>query len=187
MKVVAGLGNPGPRYDATRHNVGWWAIDRIAHDWSVGAFRENGPVLVADADLDGEAIRLVKPTRYMNRSGPALAPVVGRRDFDVSSDLLVIVDDANLDVGKLRLRPSGSAGGHNGLRSVEDALGTRGYARLRIGVGSPPDGADWTEWVLSPPPPDDEERLVELLPDVTRAVEAWVAEGAREAMNRFNR
>lgn len=187
MKVVAGLGNPGSRYDATRHNVGWWAVDRIAHDWSVGGFRDDGPVLAADADLEGEAVRLVKPTLYMNRSGPALAPVVGHRDFEVSSDLLVIVDDANLDVGRLRLRPSGGAGGHNGLRSVEEALGTRDYARLRIGVGRPPDGEDWTEWVLSAPPPDDEERLVQLLPDVTRAVEVWVAEGIREAMNRFNR
>lgn len=187
MKVVLGLGNPGPRYDATRHNVGWWAVDRIAYDRDLGAFREEGPVLVADGTIGDRPVLLAKPTTYMNRSGRALTFLAGLDDFDVRVDLLVLVDDASLDVGRLRLRPAGGAGGHNGLRSVEEALGTREYARLRIGVGTVPPGTDLTDWVLSPMPEEDEETIVDLLPEVTRAVEAWISEGADAAMNRFNR
>jgi len=187
MKVVVGLGNPGPRYDSTRHNVGWWALDRMAYDWEFGAFREDGPVLASDGVVAGEDVRLAKPTTYMNRSGRALTFLAGYPDFRVESDLLLVVDDASLDVGRLRLRPSGSAGGHNGLRSAEEALGTREYARLRIGVGPPPDGVDLADWVLSSFPPSDEERILELLPEATGAAEAWIAEGAEASMNRFNR
>lgn len=187
MKAVVGLGNPGPRYDDTRHNVGWWALDRIAYDWDLGGFRREGPTLFAEGALDGEPVRLVKPTTYVNRSGRALTFLAEHPDLDPDADLLVIVDDVSLDAGRLRLRPSGGPGGHNGLRSIEEALGTRDYARLRIGVGRPPEGADLTEWVLSPLPPEDEEAVVGLLPDVTRAVEVWIREGVEAAMNRFNR
>lgn len=187
MKVVVGLGNPGPEYDDTRHNVGWWAVDRLAHDWDLGPFRREGAALIAEGGVAGTPILLVKPTTYMNRSGRALASVELPDEFDVSSDLLVVVDDAALEVGRLRLRPEGGAGGHNGLQSIEDALGTGAYARLRIGVGRPPEGADWTDWVLSSMPAEDEERVVELLDDVVAAVELWLADGAEAAMNRFNR
>ena len=187
MKAVVGLGNPGPEYDQTRHNVGWWAVDRLAYDWDVGGFHKEGPVLLAEGSVDGRDIRLAKPVTYMNRSGQALTFLGNRRDFRLESDLLVIVDDASLDVGRLRIRPSGGAGGHNGLRSIEEALGTREYARLRIGVGRCPDGVDLTDWVLSPMPDEDEEAVVELLPDVTRAVEVWATDGVEAAMNRFNR
>lgn len=187
MKVVVGLGNPGPRYDDTRHNVGWWAVDRIAYDWDLGALERQASVLSVEGRLDGESVRLAKPLTHMNRSGRALTFLAEYPDFEVESDLLVIVDDASLDVGRLRLRPGGGAGGHNGLRSVEEALGTQSYARLRIGVGRCPEGVDMTDWVLSPVPEEDEERIVELLPEATRAVEAWIVHGVDAAMNRFNR
>jgi len=187
MKVVVGLGNPGPEYDDTRHNVGWWALDRLAHDWDLGPFRREGAALVAEGPVGEARVLLVKPTTYMNRSGAALASLGFPDEFDVSSDLLVLVDDAALEVGRLRLRPEGGAGGHNGLRSLEAALGTRAYARLRIGVGRPPEGEDLTEWVLSPMPAEDEDRVLALLDEVRRAAEAWLSEGAEAAMNRFNR
>lgn len=187
MKVVVGLGNPGPRYDDTRHNVGWWAVDRLAYDWDLGALEREGPVLTAVGTVDGETVRLAKPLTHMNRSGQALTFLAEFAGFELSSDLLVVVDDASLDVARLRIRPRGGAGGHNGLHSVQEALGTEEFARLRIGVGRCPEDVDLTDWVLSSLPEDDEDRIVELLPEVTRAVETWAIEGVDAAMNRFNR
>ncbi len=187
MFVVCGLGNPGPEYDATRHNVGWWVVDRLSADWSLGPFRRENRALVAEGRVGDHFVRLMKPRMYMNRSGAALAPLRGLDGFRIGRDLLVVVDDAALDVGRVRFRSGGSAGGHNGLRSVEAALGTQDYARLRIGVGPVPPGEDMADFVLSEPPADEEDRLVALLPELTDAVRAWLDEGVEAAMNRFNR
>lgn len=187
MKIVCGLGNPGREYDATRHNVGWWLVDRLSSDWGVGPFRRNGPTLVADGVVGGEGVLLLKPLTYMNRSGAVLAPLLDDPDVDISKDLLVVVDDVALDVGRVRLRPSGSPGGHNGLKSVEAALGTREYARLRIGVGSGPPDVDLVDWVLSEFDPEDEEEVLGLLPELAEAVRVWMSEGIEAAMSRYNR
>lgn len=187
MKVVVGLGNPGPEYDSTRHNVGWWLADRLAYDWKFGAFRRDGRALISEGTVCEQVIRVCKPTTYMNRSGQALRFMHEMEEFDVSRDLLVVVDDAALDVGRVRFRPSGSPGGHNGLKSISGALRSDEYPRLRIGVGRKPEGMDLAEWVLSPMPAEDEEVVVGLLPDLTRAVEAWIEEGTEAVMNRFNR
>ncbi len=186
LKVIAGLGNPGPEYDDTRHNVGWWVLDRLAYDWDLGAFSKEGRALVSRGRVDEDRVRLIKPTTYMNRSGAAVAPFRNDEDFQVGSDLLVVVDDAALDVGKVRFRPSGSAGGHNGLKSIEAALGTKDYPRLRIGVGRCPAGVDLADWVLGPMPPEDEDVIVDLLPRLTEAVEVWMKDGTEAAMSRFN-
>ncbi|MDX1646339.1 MAG: aminoacyl-tRNA hydrolase [Longimicrobiales bacterium] len=187
MKVVIGLGNPGPEYDATRHNVGWWMVDRLAYDWDFGPFRREGKAMVADGVVDGVGVRLMKPTTFMNRSGQALGTLRGLDDFDPSEDLLVVVDDAAMDVGRVRFRPLGGAGGHNGLRSIAGALQSEVYARLRIGVGRRPEGQDLSDWVLSPMPGEEEETVLELLAELTGAVEVWMREGIEAAMNRFNR
>ncbi len=187
MKVVLGLGNPGPDYDATRHNVGWWLVDRLAYDWDLPPFRRSGPAWFTEGPVGARRARLVKPTTYMNRSGAALRTLDDIEDFDAGSDLLVVVDDAALDVGRVRLRPSGSPGGHNGLKAVSGALRSDAYARLRIGVGRRPGGVDLADWVLSPMPQEDEDVVVGLLPELTQAVEAWMTEGVEAAMNRFNR
>jgi PTH1 family peptidyl-tRNA hydrolase len=104
MKVVVGLGNPGPEYDATRHNVGWWVADRLAYDWDFDAFRRDGRMLVTEGTVDRETVRLVKPATYMNRSGLAMRPLLQTEGFDPAADLLVVVDDAALDVGRVRFR-----------------------------------------------------------------------------------
>ena len=187
MKAVIGLGNPGPEYDATRHNVGWWAVDRLAYDWDFGPFERTWRAVRSDGTVGDEAVRLVKPTAYMNRSGQALRFLSELEGFDPSEDLLVVVDDAALDVGRVRFRPEGSPGGHNGLKSVSGALRSNQYPRLRIGVGTKPEGEDLSDWVLSPMPEEDEDVVVELLPELTRGVEVWVQEGIEAAMNRFNR
>ncbi|MBI4538962.1 MAG: aminoacyl-tRNA hydrolase [Gemmatimonadetes bacterium] len=187
MKVVVGLGNPGLEYDDTRHNVGWWVVDRLCRDWRLGPFRRQGPALVVDGVADGARVRVIKPLTYMNQSGVALAPLISEPAFEPSRDLLVVVDDAALETGRLRFRAQGSAGGHRGLESVERALGTQAYPRLRVGVGPKPPGVELADWVLSPMPAEDEEVVVALLPELIEAIGLWVREGIERAMSRYNR
>lgn len=187
MKVVVGLGNPGVEYDQTRHNVGWWVVDRLAYDWGFGPFERRAKTLVVEGTVGERAIRLVKPMTFMNRSGGALISLRLIPNFEVAQDLLVAVDDAALDVGRVRFRPEGGTGGHNGLKSISAALGTDSYARLRIGVGVAPSEEGLADWVLSPLGPEEEDVVVGLLPELTKAVEVWMDEGIDEAMNRFNR
>jgi PTH1 family peptidyl-tRNA hydrolase len=187
MKVVVGLGNPGPEYDDTRHNVGWWMVDRLAYDWDFGPFRREGRAFVSEGAVGGAQVRLVRPNTYMNKSGLAMRPFKAMESFEAPRDLLVIVDDAALDVGRVRFRPRGGSGGHNGLKSISGALQSDEYARLRIGVGQKPSGEDLSDWVLSKMPEEDEDVVVGLLPELTEAVEVWIGEGVEAAMNRFNR
>lgn len=186
-RVVVGLGNPGPKYDGTRHNVGWWVLDRFAYDRDFEPFERSGKRLESSGEVDGRTIVLVKPRTYMNRSGLALTTLWKMDGFEAARDLLVVTDDANLDVGRVRFRPGGGTGGHKGLRSVTGVLGTRDYARLRIGVGVAPAGADLSDWVLSEMPAEDEDVVVGLLPELSEAVAIWAEEGVEAAMNRFNR
>jgi PTH1 family peptidyl-tRNA hydrolase len=123
----------------------------------------------------------------MNRSGAALVGVDGLEECDFGSDLLLVVDDATLDVGRVRFRPEGGSGGHKGLKSVSGTLGTDSYARLRVGVGLMPEGADLSDWVLSPMSEADESTVVGLLPELSEAVGVWVRDGIEEVMNQFNR
>lgn len=186
MKVVACLGNPGPEYSTTRHNVGWWLADRLAEAWGLGRFRQHGSGASAEGMVAGHDTRVVKPLTYMNRSGAVLAPLLRLPDFDLQRDLLVVVDDIALEPGRARLRAGGSAGGHNGLKSVESALGTRDYPRLRIGVGARPPGYDLVDWVLSSPPPEDRHAILALLPELVECVGVWLESGIEMAMNRCN-
>lgn len=187
MKVVVGLGNPGPEYDATRHNVGWWLLDHLAYEWDFPLFERDGKAMVTEGSRGNEVFRLMKPTTFMNRSGQALTALAAYPDFLPFEDMLVVVDDAALEVGRVRFRSRGSPGGHNGLRSVSQALGSDDYDRLRIGVGIPPEGADLSDWVLSPMGLEDEDVVLGLLPELVRGVEVWGIEGTETAMNGFNR
>ncbi len=187
LKVIAGLGNPGAEYASTRHNVGWWFLDRLADAWNLGRFRREGSAGVAAGRVGEFAVRLLKPLTYMNRSGAALAPLRRLGSFSISRDLLVVVDDVALEPGRARFRPGGSAGGHNGLKSVEAVLGTREYPRLRIEVGGAPAGSDLADWVLSRPSPAEREAVLELFDLLAEGVEIWMKEGIEAAMNRCNR
>src|SRR5512143_2933042 len=162
MKVICGLGKPGAEYEATRHNVGWWVVEAVRRAWAFPPFVDHGVARFSEGERAGEPVLLVEPLTYMNRSGLVLAPLARLEGFDLGRDLLVLVDDVNLDVGRVRLRPEGSAGGHNGLKSIEAALGTRAYARLRVGVGARPPGIHLVDWVLSAMGPQDEEAVLEL-------------------------
>lgn len=187
MKAVVCLGNPGPEYSTTRHNVGWWFADRLAEAWRLGRFRSQGAALVAEGRVGEEETRIVKPLTFMNRSGTVVAPLLRIPGFEIQRDLLVVVDDVALAPGRARLRASGSAGGHNGLRSVESALGTQAYPRLRIGVGARPSGVDLADWVLSSPPLEDRKAILALLPALVDSAGIWLDAGVETAMNHCNR
>jgi peptidyl-tRNA hydrolase, PTH1 family len=187
VKVIACLGNPGSEYSTTRHNVGWWLADRLAESWGLGRFRRDGKAAVASGKFGGEDVKVVKPLTYMNLSGQALTPYKRASAFSVQRDLLVVVDEVALEPGRARFRPGGSAGGHNGLKSVQAALGTQEYARLRIGVGAKPPGADLSDWVLSPPAKADRVLIMELFPELIEGVGVWMTDGIEAAMNRYNR
>jgi PTH1 family peptidyl-tRNA hydrolase len=187
VKVVVGLGNPGPEYDATRHNVGWWLLDRLAYEWDFPFFLREGRAMRSDGQRGDVSYRLLKPTTYMNRSGTALTALSGLEEFRPETDLLIVVDDAALEVGRVRFRARGSHGGHKGLRSISGVLGSDSYARLRIGVGIAPPREDLSDWVLSPMEPDDEDVVLGLFPELVEGVEVWGTEGIETAMNSFNR
>ncbi len=182
-KLVVGLGNPGPAYLFTRHNVGFLVLDAWA-DEENGVFRDERARFSTSVQLDsGE--RLVKPMTYMNESGKAVASWLEWLKLSVT-DLLVVVDDVALPLGQIRLRPEGSAGGHNGLKSIETHLGTNGYARLRCGVNSVPPGWELERWVLSRFPAEEEDALGRMIRTARLAIECCQKEGIAVAMNRFN-
>jgi PTH1 family peptidyl-tRNA hydrolase len=186
MKLVCGLGNPGAEYAGTRHNVGWWLLDALREEWGTSAFRRAGIVEVSEGVVGGEDVVLMRPLTWMNRSGDALAPLLQFEGFDVTRDLLILVDDVALPVGRLRLRAEGSSGGHNGLRSVEAGLRTREYARLRIGVGAAPTDVDLADWVLGPFSPEEEAAVLDAFPRALDGVRRWLDEGIEAAMQALN-
>jgi len=188
MKVIVGLGNPGREYEKTRHNVGWWVVDHLADAWRFEGWRKDGDARVASGTVHGTRVRLVKPQTYMNLSGSVLRPYTRRPFFSIAKDLLVVVDEVAFAVGRYRFRDKGSAGGHNGLRSVEQHLGTQAYGRLRIGVGPPEDRertVSLSDYVLSPMGKGDTAAVRDLLPEFTAAIECWMKDGMVETMNRF--
>jgi peptidyl-tRNA hydrolase, PTH1 family len=183
-----GLGNPGPEYDETRHNAGFRLADHLAARWRLGAFGRGERARQVAGTVDGRPVVVLKPQTYMNRSGAALAPLRALPDFDPAADLLVLVDDVALPVGRFRLRGAGSAGGHNGLKSIEGALQRQDYARLRIGVGPVPAGlTELADFVLGPFEPEEWRTVGDLLDPMSEAVECWLADGIERAMSRFNR
>lgn len=186
MKLIVGLGNPGPRYAGTRHNVGFETLDVLAGRFcAVWAAAPRGFDALVARDRKRGAV-LAKPLTFMNASGPA---VVGLRQFykvDLA-DLLVVVDDVNLALGRLRARIAGSAGGHNGLKSIISAMGADGFARLRIGVGRGDARRDLADHVLARFEPDERTVVAEVVGRAADAVELFTAEGIGPVMNRFNR
>ncbi|MDB4870675.1 MAG: Peptidyl-tRNA hydrolase [Gemmatimonadales bacterium] len=191
MKVILGLGNPGREYAATRHNVGWWLIDHLADVWHFDGWKKDGDSHAATGVVSGVKVKLVKPQTYMNLSGQVLKNYVRRPFWSAAKDLLVVVDEVQIPVGRFRVRARGSAGGHNGLKSVEAALGNQEYPRLRIGVGPSEERkgvyGDLADFVLAPFARDEREDVLALLPPLTATVETWLKDGVEKAMNLHNR
>lgn len=188
QRTVVGLGNPGPEYENTRHNAGFLLADHLARRWKLPPYRRVPAARESRGTIQGREVVLLKPQTFMNRSGAALASLRSLPGFDPATDLLVLVDDYALVLGRFRLRGAGSAGGHNGLKSIEGALRRQDYPRLRIGIGPlPPGTGDSADFVLDRFAREESAELDSLLDPMAEAVECWLDEGIEVAMSRFNK
>ena len=194
MKLIVGLGNPGIEYQFTPHNAGFLAIDRIAEDSGVVVANRRCKAVTAKATLAGQEVLLAKPETFMNLSGASVAALVRELEIDAKQDVIVLYDDFALPLGTIRIRERGSAGGHNGVKSISGALGTEDWLRIRIGIA--PDlpeaakkltGGRQRDFVLTPFRKQELAVLDEVLDRVKLAVEAVLAKGVNAAMNEFNR
>ncbi len=184
MKIVVGLGNPGPKYAGTRHNVGFDVVDYLARSPGYGTARERFEAMVAEGKEGDETVLLLKPLTFMNLSGRSVRAVVDFYKLPVEQ-VLIVCDDFNLPLGKLRIRTKGSHGGQNGLRNIQEQLGTDAYSRLRLGVGQPTPG-DAIDHVLSRFKSGEKAAIEETIATAAQAVLHWVKNGTEAAMNKFN-
>ena len=185
MKVLVGLGNPGKKYEGTRHNVGWLVIGELAVRHGAARPKVKFEAEIAEVPVAGQKLVLVAPQTFMNASGRSVRQLVDF--FQIApSDVLVVCDDINLPLAKLRIRRSGSSGGQKGLENVIQQLGTQEVPRLRIGVGQPPNGRDSADYVLDRFGKAEMREVETAVKTAADAVEIWVAEGVDKAMNRFN-
>jgi PTH1 family peptidyl-tRNA hydrolase len=189
VKVVTGLGNPGERYRLTRHNVGFRVVDLLADRWGLtgqGRVRDGAAQLGVQLEDPAQRVLLVKPMRYMNRSGAPVKAALRQTNAELADDLLVVTDDVDLPLGRLRLRREGSAGGHNGLRDIIAAFGSNEFNRLRVGIGRSGSTRETVNHVLSTFRPNERELATEVIATAADAVELWLREGIEAAMNRYN-
>lgn len=186
MKLIVGLGNPGLEHEKTRHNAGFLAVDRLAERHARGCVpRGRFSSITLEASIKGEKCLLMKPSTYMNRSGAAVAEAARFFKLAPESDVFVITDDTALPAGVIRVRGSGGAGGHNGLRDIERLLATEGYARCRVGIDAP-GIVPLHDYVLGRFGPEQWEKVCPALDNAANAAEVWATEGLSAAMNRFN-
>lgn len=185
MRLIVGLGNSGQAYAETRHNAGFWVVEALAAGAGL-KFRRHGEAATTHGRVAGHQVALVKPQTFMNRSGPVVAALAGDLSLDLN-EAIVVHDDLDLDPGRLRIKSRGGAGGHNGVLSIIDALGSDRFARLKIGVGRPPAGEDPADYVLAPLSSRERTVLEESVQQAVQALECWIAEGLMTTMNRFNR
>lgn len=190
MKAILALGNPGREYADTRHNVGWWLADLLAQRWHAESWRKDGDSVATTVVVGGKKVKLVKPQTFMNLSGSAIRPLLKREGFSLADDLLVLVDEAAIPCGQIRLRAAGSAGGHNGLKSIEAHAKTQAYPRLRIGVGPAHEHrtiGDMADYVLHTVPRDERELIEGVFPRAVQAVELWLSDGTEKAVSTMGR
>jgi PTH1 family peptidyl-tRNA hydrolase len=184
--AIIGLGNPGTGYAGTRHNLGFMVLDRLGVAHRLAFDRVLNRALVAEGELAGRDVVLAKPTTYMNLSGMAAGDII--REYDLEpADLLVVCDDLNLPLGRLRLRLKGSDGGHNGLASIVYSLGSSEFPRLRLGIGPVGPEVDLVRFVLEPFKRGEEKAVEEMVEEAAACLEFYLERGGEEAMNRFNR
>jgi PTH1 family peptidyl-tRNA hydrolase len=187
VKLIVGLGNPGIEYQFTPHNLGFLTIDRIANDQGIEIRNRQCRALTARATIAGEPVVLAKPETYMNLSGLSVRELAVEHQVDVARDLIVIYDELDLPLGKIRIRQRGTSAGHNGMESVLGALGTDEFLRIRLGIAPERKVADGMKYVLTPFRKAQEKAVDEILDSAAQAVEVILNEGPAAAMNRFNR
>ena len=184
--LIVFLGNPGPRYEMTRHNAGFMAADAMAKEKNVNINKARFKALTATCDIGGESVLLMKPQTFMNLSGDAVAQAA--KFYKIPPERVIVVsDEISLPIGKLRIRTKGSAGGHNGLKDIIAKLGTDAFPRIRIGVGAPPHpDYDMADWVLASFKNQDAEDMLAAAERAAQAAQCYITQGADQAMNRFN-
>ncbi len=186
MYIIVGLGNPGRDYENTRHNIGFDVIDRLADQENIGVLEKKHKALIGKGAIAGEKCILAKPQTFMNLSGESVRALLDYYKADEAAELIVISDDVSLDVGQLRIRKKGSAGGHNGLKNIIAHLGHDTFMRVKMGVGEKPRGWDLADYVLGHFPPGEREIVDEAADRAADAIRRMIADGADAAMNEFN-
>ncbi len=186
MFVIAGLGNPGNRYEKTRHNVGFQVIDRLAAQYGIEINRKKHRALCGTGTVEGYKVLLMKPQTYMNLSGESVREAIDFYKVDPEEEFLVIYDDISLEPGQLRIRKKGSAGGHNGIKNIIQHLGTQVFLRIKVCVGGKPEGYDLADYVLGHFEKETEKRMQETYDRAVQAASGILTEGPDRAMNAFN-
>lgn len=187
MFIIVGLGNPGKEYDNTRHNMGFRVIDRLSDKYGIDVTAKKHKALVGKGVIDGNKVVLAKPQTFMNLSGESVRELLDFYKVDETSELIIVYDDITLDVGNIRVRKNGSAGGHNGMKSIIAHVGHNEFMRVRVGIGEKPPKMDLADWVLGHFPKTDEEGVNEGTLKATEALLMLMDGRVDDAMNRFNR
>ena len=185
MFIIVGLGNPGRQYEETRHNTGFMVMDRLAEKYKIEVKKQKCKALLGQGEIEGEKVLLVKPQTYMNLSGQAVAEVVNFYKEDLEN-LVIVFDDIDLPVGKLRIKERGSAGTHNGMKSIVSSLGTTEFKRVKVGIGKQMPGEDLANYVLGKFQKEERDLLADAMENAVGAIETMIREGVSAAMNRFN-
>ena len=185
MYIIAGLGNPGSEYELTRHNIGFRVIDELAEEYNINIGENKHKGLIGKGVIEGQRVVLVKPQTFMNLSGECIRAVIDYYKESIDH-FIVVYDDISLDVGKLRVRPKGSAGGHNGIKNIIAQLGTDEFARVKFGVGDKPKEWDLADWVLSRYPKEVEADVENGIKKACDAVACIMNEGIESGMNKYN-
>ena len=187
MVIIVGLGNPGKQYEMTRHNAGFMAIDALSEKYGIDVLEKKHKAIIGKGVIDGQKVILAKPQTFMNSSGESVRELVDYYKPDIENELIIIYDDITLDVGGLRVRKKGSAGGHNGMKSIIAHLGDENFKRIRVGIGEKPQRMDLADWVLGHFKKEDIDPLKESLDNAINAVSMILAGETDEAMNKYNR
>ncbi|MBO8164875.1 MAG: aminoacyl-tRNA hydrolase [Brevibacillus sp.] len=185
MKVIIGLGNPGKKYEETRHNIGFMTIDKISDKWSIPVQQNKFRALVGDGRIHNERVLLVKPLTYMNLSGESVGELLSFYKLS-AEDILVIYDDLDLPVGKIRLRVKGSAGGHNGIKSIIQHVGTQEFKRIKIGIGRPEAKERTRDYVLETFSQAERPLITQAVEEAAEAAAMWTGAPFLQVMNRYN-
>lgn len=187
MYIIAGLGNPTAQYQGTRHNVGFDVIDKLADRYNISVEGRKSRALVGKGIIEGQKVLLVKPQTFMNLSGESIRGLVDYYKIDPETELLVVYDDISLDVGQLRIRKKGSAGGHNGIKNIIAQLDTQVFARIKVGVGEKPKGYDLADYVLGHFSKAEREMMEDGYENALEAIKLFLSDEIDQAMNLYNR
>lgn len=187
MFIIVGLGNPTSQYAGTRHNIGFEVIHYLSEKYQISLKTKKHKAVCGKGYIEGQSVMLIQPQTYMNLSGESVSELAEYYKIDIEEELIVIYDDVSLDVGQLRIRAKGSAGGHNGIKSIIAHLGTQVFPRIKVGVGDKPKGWDLADYVLGHFPKEEIPQVIEGIEQAAEAVKVMMNQGINQAMNQYNK